>query len=65
MQVVTTDCQSLDNPCLEGVVKVINLMCIHEYGTETNPFGCSFWPWGKSGLLNQSMCAGGREQKGY
>lgn len=42
VQVQTTGHPSHNNPCLEGVVKVTNLVFIHEYGTETNHFECSF-----------------------
>lgn len=42
VQVETTGPPSHNNPCLEGVVKVTNLVFIHEYGTETNHFECSF-----------------------
>lgn len=59
MQVQATDhCSHDDNPCLEGGVKVTDLMFVHEYGTETNHYGCSCWQWGRFELLNESTGAG-------
>lgn len=54
----TDQCSYYNNPCLEGVIKVIRVTFIHASRTEANRCGCSFWPWGRLGCSNPCALAG-------